>query len=72
MTKIRSLMVLGKAMFCRSNLIGTDIEDVSAKRIPRQTGKDDGGVRICFTVSNDFLGKIMDEKVSVALCDLLP
>ena len=66
MRKMESLRVFCAKLFGRNNLIGTDIEDISAEPVRREFEQDEAGIRVAFTVSNHFLGKIMDEELAEA------
>ena len=71
MNKGRAVQQLGRIIFGRNNLIGTDFEDAKALRIERKFTQDPhGGVLIQFAISNHALGKL-DPKVHDALDGLL-
>ena len=68
----KALRTLAQAVFGRNNLIGTDFEDISAKRVRRSFEQDSAGVQVQFTISNDALGKIMaSQEIADALSELL-
>ena len=54
----------------RANLIGTDVADVTVERVARDFPQDSTGVRVSFTVSDQFIGKT-DEVTLDALERLL-
>ena len=68
--KRKALKKFCESLFATKNLIGTDIEDVSAVRVEREFEQDSAGVRIQFTLSNHFIGK-MDIEAHKALTVLL-
>ncbi len=71
MSKGRAVQQLGRIIFGRNNLIGTDFEDAKALRIERKFTQDShGGVLIQFSISNHALGKL-DPKVHDALGEVL-
>ena len=71
-SKGRELQRVGRYIFGRNNLIGTDFEDVSAWQIDRkfvQTSA--GGILIQLAISHHALGKIATEELDEALAALL-
>ena len=72
MNKGRALRLVGRTIFGRNNLIGTDFAGVSAREVDTEFEQDSsGGIRVCFSVSHHALGKIMTEELSEALDRLL-
>ena len=72
MSKGSELQRVGRHIFGRNNLIGTDFEDVSAWKIDRkflQTSS--GGILIQFAISHHALEKIATEELDKALATLL-
>ena len=67
MKKERALQVLAKALFCKSNLIGSDFKRASAVDVNIEFPQGSGGVFIQFAVSHHALGKVITEEVSEAL-----
>ena len=71
MTDKQELIEFCSGLFRTSNLIKTDIEDVSIERVEREFVQGRGGVRVSFTVSSHLIGKT-DEATQKALSALLP
>ena len=72
MNKSRAVQQLGRIIFGRNNLIGTDFEDAKALRMERKFTQDaHGGVLIQFSISNHALGKIASASLYEALDNLL-
>ena len=61
-----AFMKFCEVLFARSNLMGTDFQDVVVNRIDAKFVQDQGGLRIEFSVSNHAVGKRLDEKMSEA------
>ena len=65
---VDALRTLCSKIFGRNNLIGTDFADVSVKKITKELPQSPGGGRqICFTISHNAIGKILDDEASDAL-----
>ena len=56
-SKSNALIEFCRELFGTSNIIGTDIEDVSVENVEREFEQDRVGLRISFTVSGQFIGK---------------
>ena len=57
--KARELLKAGRIIFGRTNLIGTDFEDVSALNVDREFVQTSaGGIHIQFSISHHALAKI--------------
>ena len=70
--KSRALLELGRIIFGRNNLIGSDFEDAKALRIKRKFVQDSaGGILIQFSVSCHALGKVDSKELGDALEKLL-
>lgn len=67
----RDLIEFCRGLFCNTNLIGTDIDDVSVERVKRTFNQGTAGVRVSFMVSNNLIGKT-DKATHEALSALLP
>ena len=72
MSKGSELQRVGRHIFGRNNLIGTDFEDVSAWKIDRKfVQTSSGGILIQFAISHHALEKIATEELDKALAALL-
>ncbi len=68
----RALIAFCREVFGTNSMIGTDLEDVKVEAVDRAFVQDRSGVRVQFTVSNHFLGKVMNKDLSDAMKELLP
>lgn len=68
----RAFMKFCGVLFERSNLIGTDFQDIVVNKIESEFEQDRAGLRIEFSVSHHAIGKRLNEEMSEAYNVMLP
>ena len=66
-----ALQKIGRIIFGRNNLIGTDFADAKALRVERDFMQSKDGIFIQFTISHHALGKVASKDLREALDKLL-
>ena len=68
----RALLAFCREVFGTRNMIETDLEEVEMEAVERAFVQGSSGVRIRFTLSDHFLGKVTNKDLSGSMRERLP